>query len=153
MRFLESLRLYLLQFLYWPDFRQDVELYVHRCDSRTAQKGATQSYLAPLQQCHGVCGCRHPGSLSHHGPGKSLRHCGHGLLHYQSTVTTDQSTVTTTERLVSEMFCHFSVPEEPHSDHGWIFKTGSASSGLLCIWPSRPRACVMCRGLVGFRML
>ncbi|KAK7899004.1 hypothetical protein WMY93_019857 [Mugilogobius chulae] len=35
---------------YWPGCRRDVELYVHCCDSCTAQKGPTQRSHAPLQQ-------------------------------------------------------------------------------------------------------
>lgn len=35
---------------YWPGCRRDVEMFVHRCDSCTAQKGPTHRLHAPLQQ-------------------------------------------------------------------------------------------------------
>ncbi|KAK0135810.1 Gypsy retrotransposon integrase-like protein 1 [Merluccius polli] len=35
---------------FWPGCHQDVDLFVHRCDSCTAKKGPTRRSYAPLQQ-------------------------------------------------------------------------------------------------------
>lgn len=36
----------------------------------------------------------------------------------------DQSAVTNAERLINEMFCRFSAPQDLHSDQGLNFKAG-----------------------------
>ncbi|XP_056900058.1 uncharacterized protein LOC130531902 [Takifugu flavidus] len=104
---------------YWPGCRQDVELYVHRCDPCTVQKGPTQRSHAPLQQYQ---------------VGAPMERVGVDILGYvlvamdyftkwpEAYAVPDQSASTTAEHLVNEMFCRFGVPEELHSDQGRNFE-------------------------------
>lgn len=116
---------------YWPGCRQDVELYVHRCDSCTAQKGPTRRSHAPLQQYQVGAPMERVG-VDILGPFPTTDQGNRYVLVAMDYFTKwpeayavpDQSAATTAERLVSEMFCRFGVPEELHSDQGRNFEAG-----------------------------
>ena len=120
---------------YWPGCHQDVELCVHQCDSRSAQKGLTRRSHAPLQQYQAGppmerVGVDTPGHFPTTDQGLL---CPRGLLMDFFTdwpdahAVRDRRAATTAERLTSEMFCCFGVPEELHTDHGPYFEAGVIS--------------------------
>lgn len=114
---------------YWPRCRQDVELYVHRCDSCTAKKGPTRKSHAPLQQYQVGAPMERVG-VDILGPFPTTDRGNRYVLVAMDYFTKwpeayavpDQSASTTAEHLVSEMFCRFGVPEELHSDQGRNFE-------------------------------
>lgn len=114
---------------YWPGCRQDVELYVHRCDTCTAQKGPTRRSHAPLQQYQvgapmermavDILG---PFPITEQGNRYILVAMDYFTKWPEAYAVPDQSAITTAEHLVNEMFCRFGVPEELHSDQGRNFE-------------------------------
>ncbi|TWW54740.1 hypothetical protein D4764_0276330, partial [Takifugu flavidus] len=115
--------------LYWPGCRQDVELYVHRCDPCTVQKGPTRRLHAPLQQYQVGAPMERVG-VDILGPFPTTDQGNRYVLVAMDYFTKwpeayavpDQSASTTAEHLVNEMFCRFGVPEELHSDQGRNFE-------------------------------
>lgn len=114
---------------YWPGCRQDVELYVHRCDPCTAHKGPTRHSHAPLQQYQVGAPMERVG-IDILGPFPTTDQGNRYVLVAMDYFTKwpeayavpDQSASTTAEHLVNEMFCRFGVPEELHSDQGRNFE-------------------------------
>uniref|UniRef100_A0A674P0I3 Gypsy retrotransposon integrase-like protein 1 n=1 Tax=Takifugu rubripes TaxID=31033 RepID=A0A674P0I3_TAKRU len=114
---------------YWPGCRQDVELYVHRCDPCTVQKGPTRRSHAPLQQYQVGAPMERVG-VDILGPFPTTDQGNRYVLVAMDYFTKwpeayavpDQSASTTAEHLVNEMFCRFRVPEELHSDQGRNFE-------------------------------
>ena len=114
---------------YWPRCRQDVELYVHRCDSCMAKKGPTRKSHAPLQQFQVGAPMERVGvdilgpfPTSDQGNRYVLVAMDYFTKWPEAYAVPDQSASTTAEHLVSEMFCRFGVPEELHSDQGRNFE-------------------------------
>ena len=114
---------------YWPGCRQDVELYVHWCDTCTAKKGPTRRSQAPLQQyqvgapmvCVAV-DILGPFPTTEWGNRYILVAMDYFTKWPETYAVPDQSAATTAGRLVDEMFCRFGVPEELHSDQGRNFE-------------------------------
>ncbi len=105
----------------------DVELYVHRGDSCTAQKGPTRRSHAPLQQYHVGAPMECVG-VDILGPflttDQGNRYVLMAMDYFkwpEAYAVPNQSASTTAEYLPSQMFCHFGVPEELHSNQGWNF--------------------------------
>ncbi|KAI3373157.1 hypothetical protein L3Q82_006488 [Scortum barcoo] len=114
---------------YWPGCHQDVELYVHQCDTCTAKKGPTQRSHAPLQQYQVGAPMKRvavdilgPFPATERGNRYILVAMDYFTKWPEAYAVPDQSAATTAEHLVNEMFCRFGVPEELHSDQGRNFE-------------------------------
>ncbi|KAI3373745.1 hypothetical protein L3Q82_022328, partial [Scortum barcoo] len=114
---------------YWPGCRQDVELYVHQCDTCTAKKRPTQCSHASLQQ-YQVGAPKERVAVNILGPFLTTEQGNRYILVAMDYFTKwpeayavpDQSSTATVENVVNEMFCHFGVPEELHSEQGLNFE-------------------------------
>ncbi|KAF7648160.1 hypothetical protein LDENG_00161160 [Lucifuga dentata] len=114
---------------YWPNCRQDVELFVHRCDRCTARKGPNRHSHAPLQQYQVGAPMERVG-VDILGPFPVTDHSNRYVLVEMDYFTKwpeayavpDQGAATTAEKLVQEMLCQFGAPEELHSDQGRNFE-------------------------------
>lgn len=114
---------------YWPNCCTDTELFVHMCNTCTAQKGPIQRSHAPLQDFQVGAPMQREG-MDILGPFSrtECENCNVLLaMDYftqwpEAYTVTDQSTATTATVLVEEFFFHFGVPKELHSDQGLNFE-------------------------------
>ena len=128
---------------YWPSYRQNVELLVHKCDSLTACKGPTHHSHTPLQQ-HQVRAIIECVGVDILGP-FPITDNGHYVLwaigYFTKYVVPDQPSAIPAEKIVQEMFrecnfeaqifqevCHrLAVPPEPELGTG-LFLTATAAA-------------------------
>ena len=115
---------------YWPGMYRDVEQWVSTCHSCATRKTAPQHNHRPLQTIKvgyplQLVSVNILGPLPESSTGNSyiLVAADHFTKWMEAYAIPNQEAITVAKKLVDQMFCRFSLPDQLHSDQGKQFES------------------------------